>query len=146
MTFRISPAHPISLLLFCACFAELLLNYESELILMDVPEIRPGESVHEYITRVQRALGTDYVYVLYGPEVLGPIRGEVNYDVAENVVRIGRILSERMPEGLNTVIGLSEDGQNQIVLKRLGESAYLLAMVPRKRKDDVRMVFEELVV
>jgi len=110
---------------------------------MRIPEMRAGESIYEYISRVQDSLGTDYVYILYGPEVLGPVRGSVDIETAEIIIEYAKHLVNGVHPDFNAVIAMIGE-ENQIAVKKLGDDAYLVAFVP-KREEKV-MKFEEILV
>jgi len=97
---------------------------------MRVPEIQPGENLYEYLSRVQRELGTDYVYVIYDGEVLAPVSGNVNIEKARAVLDYAMALTQGLPAGLNTVIAIPDDFEGNLLIKKLGDSAYLVAFVP----------------
>ncbi|MDN5367085.1 MAG: hypothetical protein PWQ11_496 [Candidatus Diapherotrites archaeon] len=109
---------------------------------MDVPDVRPGESVYVYLERVKKFLGTNYVYVIYDNEILAPIRGDVNIRLANTVVTYARTLAERLPDFMNTVIAVPDGLEGRIVLRKLGSGAYLAAFLPEEKI----MRIEEFVV
>ncbi len=103
----------------------------------------PGESIYEYISRIQKSLGTDYVYVIYGPEILGPVHGNVDMQTAKMIIDYARRLVNGVHPDFNVVIA-TVGTNNQLAVKRLGDYAYVAVFVP-KREEKV-MKFEELAV
>ena len=110
---------------------------------MIIPEMRAGESIYEYISRVQDALGTDYVYILYGPEVLGPVRGNVDIETAERIIEYAKHLVNGVHPDFNAVIATTGE-EDQIAVKKLGDDAYIVAFIPKREEKVMR--FEELIV
>ncbi|HIP74302.1 MAG TPA: hypothetical protein EYH23_01405 [Euryarchaeota archaeon] len=114
---------------------------------MEVPEIQPGEDVYKYISRVRKELGTDYVYVLCGTEVLAPTNGSVNIETAKTVLDYARMFTKGMPAGLNAVVATLDDFEGNMIIKKIGDDAYLIAFVnpnDSENKKEKTMKIEEI--
>lgn len=108
---------------------------------MEVPEIQPGEDVYKYISRVRKELGTDYVYVLCGTEVLAPTSGSVNIETAKTVIDYAKMFTRGMPAGLNAVVATLDDFEGNMIIKKIGDDAYLIAFIqPAKSKMKIEEV------
>ena len=91
--------------------------------------MQPGEDVYQYLSRMQRELGTDYVYILYGAEVIAPNSGEINVEMAKTVLDYARNVTRGMSAGLNVVVATLEDFEGEMLVKKIGDGTYFIALV-----------------
>ena len=116
-------------------------------ILLMIACPRPGENPYAYLERLRRQLGTDYVYLLQGGDVVSAARGRVNLDLAQVVLDTASHLVSNLPETLNGVIAEPADVPGKIHVYRIGGSSFVVAYVPEQRRTEgAVMRFEELVV
>jgi len=101
---------------------------------MGVTEMQPGEDIYQYLSRMQRELGTDYVYILYGTEVIAPTSGDINVEMAKTVLDYAKGFTKGMSAGLNVVVATLEDFEGEIMIKKIGDDTYLIAFVQPSEK------------
>ncbi len=108
---------------------------------------RPRESVYSYLSRLRRELGTDYVYVVQGNDVVALDDARVDVETARTLLDTVRQLVSALPQNLNGVVAEPADGQGKIHVYRIGDGSYAVAYVPeRSPKESSVMRFEEIVV
>ncbi|NPA76966.1 MAG: hypothetical protein GXN93_04410 [Candidatus Diapherotrites archaeon] len=108
---------------------------------------RPGENPYAYLERLRRQLGTDYVYLVQGSDVVSAARGHVNLDLAQTILDTATHIVSALPETLNGVIAEPVDVPGTIHVYRIGDGSFVVAYVPElPSTDGVVMRFEELVV
>jgi hypothetical protein len=112
-----------------------------------IPRPLPSEPPYAYVERLRRVLGTDYVYLLNGSDVISSPHSRVDVELAQSLLDTAMHLVSSLPENLNGVVAEPATVNGKLHVYRVGPQAYVVAFVPEAQTGEgAVMRFEELVV
>ena len=107
-----------------------------------MPHPSPKENIYEYLERLKTAMNTPYVYAVVGNEVVSPLRGHVEPDVANVVVQTG--LSVIRGISVADEIELEPEGlDGKLYIKKIGKG-HVIVFKPLRKENG--LVFEEVIM
>jgi len=107
-----------------------------------VPHPSPSENIYEYLERLKTAMNTPYVYAVIGNEVVSPLRGSVEPDIANLVVRTG--LSTIRSLDFADEVELEPAGlEGKLYIKKVGKG-HVIVFKPLRKGNG--LVFEEVIM